>query len=263
MKNRSKQAKLAYSMPIVLVFMVISQLIYWGILRLNYTQSSQNKAYQNYYLAQIHYLMLDNFLTVDTDLISEDLQQTISSQINLIHQEIDANHSVIQAWPLNCQFGIKQLETEGDHERFWLYYTEVFVDEIGLNYCSSMADLHCFGQIMPDASYQYLNHPQLNEGKTDWLAAFYLIQDDLLSNGYRLANQRQRNRQFEWKQPIVEGQQFHSDYMNIQFVPSIQQFEYHVNRFDHSYHTQFTQEIQRGKALIRYTGFLFEKENID
>ncbi|UUX34226.1 hypothetical protein [Fundicoccus culcitae] len=261
MKKSKQKAKLAYTMPIVLVFMVISQLIYWGILRINHLQSAQNISFQNYYLAQIHYLMLDDYLKVDDDVNRTIISETTMTQIDLIHQEMLQSYSIINEWPLNAQFGIKQIETNEPYERYWLFYTELFLDSVGLEYCPIISDLYCFGQLNDDATYQYLSDEELNLNKSDWLEAYALIENDLLDQGFRPVLQRNRNRQFEWTQWIPESSVYQSDWMDISFQTSNQQIIYQVSTLNQLFQTKFSQPIIKGKNLIRYTGQLFEKEN--
>lgn len=176
-------------LPIVMVFMVISQTVYWGVLHLNQINSQQYKQFQAYYQADIQKNMVAHLLNNDDSRFAFKLESKIYDDLSTQHETM-INTVAIDSWLLeNPQVGLGRLSSNVDRERLILYQQQLYLDQDQLDYCLIFQSLECFGRLNVNGTYDPVSlTPTLLNADT-----FDELQIQLIADGFVLNRTLKRN----------------------------------------------------------------------
>ena len=108
-------------LPVVMVFMVLSQTVYWGVLHLNLINSQQYKQFQAYYQAEIQNSMVDHLLIDDDSVFALTLENQLFDHL-LKQHDLMVKNLAIESWLLEKpQVGLARLSSAVDREKGVLY----------------------------------------------------------------------------------------------------------------------------------------------
>lgn len=189
-------------MVYVLVFVVFSQLIYWGLLRINQVNSKRYIDYQSHYQANIQEKMTLNLIQH----MEADHPRYLEAFIN--HEKMEAINSMKIAYGgewvdvspnAYIHFGLNE-----DRETAVIYLPEVYLSLDLLNYCLEFEGLACAGYRQSNkepigfsASQEiYYNPNRLTMNQiTD------LVHQSILDLGYRYNGSFEYRTQLYWDPP--------------------------------------------------------------
>ncbi|MGO4929076.1 hypothetical protein ACTQ45_08610 [Fundicoccus sp. Sow4_D5] len=176
-------------LPVVMVFMVLSQTVYWGVLHLNQINSQQYKQFQAYYQAEIQNSMVDHLLIDDDSVFALTLENQLFDHL-LKQHDLMVKNLAIESWLLEKpQVGLARLSSAVDRERLFLYRQLVYLDQEQLDYCLLFQDIECFGQLNSNGTYDPKSF-NLAFVNTD---TFDSLQAQLVDDGFVLNHTLKRN----------------------------------------------------------------------
>lgn len=244
------------TLPIVMVFMLLSQTIYWGVLHLNQINSQQYMQFQAYYQADIQNYMVDHLLTDDSSVFVATLESQLTAHLTQQHTFM-LNSLAIDSWLLeNPQVGLARLASGTDSERLFLYQQHVYLDQEQLEYCSLFQTLECFGQLNINGTYD----PLIFEQQTVYTNEFDSLQSQLVAEGFLLNHTLKRN----FLDQLVRSD-FSEVYVqfNLGHVSIIQQNNryYQITTQLRDFDFLLTQTIpfQTTRYLLIWHGYIYER----
>lgn len=243
-------------LPIVMVFMVISQVVYWGIIHLNQINSQQYIQFQAYYQAQIQNNMVDHLINNDDAVFVEELEKQLSNQL-LTQHELMINSLGIETWWLEeAQVGIASLSSNTDNERILLFQQFVFMDQQQLDFCLLFNSINCSGRLNTNGTYDPLNFDKLDPSAD----AFSSLQNQLIAEGFSLNRQLKRNFLDNWT---------YSGLVDVLLTFNLGQVSIlKLNAKDYQYTTQLkqiafslthTQPIESADYLLIWQGYIYDR----
>lgn len=167
----------------VIIFMLISQLIYWGLLRFNQVNTASYIDFQDYYTARIQELLSHNIVSsfVEDDYI--DLENHMNQ--NLDHQYETHSIANLDEWlDLSNQFGVAY-STSGHYERIHIFSQEIFLPESFKNSGYEFKSVSWSGVINGQNELERYDAV----GDFDLVHEYELIKQKLTDQSFRLVSQ--------------------------------------------------------------------------
>lgn len=243
-------------LPIVMIFMVISQVVYWGIIHLNQINSQQYIQFQAYYQAQIQNNMVDHLMNNDDAVFAEELEKQVSNQL-LTQHELMINSLGIDTWWLEeAQVGIASLATNTEIERILLFQQFVFIDQQQLDFCLLFNSIDCSGRLNTNGTYDPLIFDKLNPSAD----TFSSLQRQFVAEGFSLNRQLKRNFLDVWTYSgLVDALfTFNLGHVAIQRVNS-NDYQYTTQLKQIAFMLKQTHPIESADYLLIWQGYIYER----
>lgn len=252
-------------LPIVMVFVLISQLVYWGLLHLNQTNTQRLMNFQAYYQAQIQQLMAQRLLYQPSSAYAD----TIESQIILSMQHsFDAIKSALnieQWWIETPQFGIASLASPDNIERIFVYEHQLFIEEKELTYCTSLNLLFCAGKLNANQTYDPLPFEMTTHHFGNIVISSVMFDEviqTLHQEGFTRVKQLERNAQDRWQDQSIQSNvyPFNNGSLRISTYPTYYQF---TTQLSHPvFHLVNKQTYETLNFLLKYKGYYYERDRL-
>lgn len=209
-------------LPIVMVFVLISQLIYWGLLHLNQTNSQRLINFQAYYQAQIQQLLTQDYLyqapSAYLEMIEFQIMLSMQNSFDVLKPAINTK----EWWIQTPQFGIASLESPNNVERIFIYEHQLFIDESELAYCSSFNLLFCAGKLNSNQTYDPLSFEMTTHDFGDVVVSSVMYQEEielLLREGFKRVKQVERNAKDFWQDQSIQQNIFQFNNGSLTVLP--------------------------------------------
>lgn len=250
-------------MPIVMVFMLISQLVYWGLIHLNQTNSQRLINFNGYYQTQIQQMITHDYLTQPLDIYLDSIEQHVLTNLDASF-DMMLNTLTIDQWrTMTPQVGIGTLHSSDSKERIFVYEHQVYLDESQLNYCLIFNVLFCEGKLNANNTYDPLSFdPSIHyfDDQTITSDTFEELTKSLSDEGFIQVKMSERNAQHVWQDPTVQNATYHFDNGSVS-VQTQKTFYYLKTQLDHpviELSSQVPYQILR--YLIKLKGYYYERD---
>lgn len=243
-------------LPIVMVFMVLSQTVYWGVLHLNQINSQQYMQFQAYYQAEIQDYMVDHLLYDDDTAFVPALETQLLDDLSQQHTTM-TNGLAIESWLLeNPQVGLARLSSTVDRERFLLYQQQLYLDQEQLAYCLLFQKNECFGQLNSNGTYD----PMSSSPTSVNIDTFENLQAQLLAEGFILNRALKRNSLHQMANNTFPEiyVTFNLGYVSIQQLSSLL-YQYTTQLKQTDFFVTRTKPIQTTQYLLIWEGYIYER----
>lgn len=243
--------KQAMVMVYVIVFLLVSQLIYWGLLRLNQINLSRYWNFNDYYIANIQEELVMNLLPPIERLDAQNLEEAIMIRFN---EQATAYKpkQVLDHIDSHKQFGVLQLAANQQFEQLYVYTQEVFLQEVALEYCDAFNVIVCSGVI---------TRPGQVEGSNPELEALWKATEaSLLDQGFRLSKVDDFLRTYDWTPEDIGPLQIQTNHGLTSYSRSNGIEMWSTELLPRSFSRQQQREQMRYNYSVRWRGYLFERE---
>ncbi|MGF3072404.1 hypothetical protein [Facklamia sp. P12934] len=178
-------------LPMVLCFMMLSQVIYLGVIQLNALQRQRIHQSNNYYQLQIQTLLTDfNLRPVLQDQWTKSIEESIQRECQLLQKESLNDLGLFTSDSLIQTVNLIEVDTLDIESLLLLYKTLIFI-EYPSNFESSFSIIEADGEWL--ANGQVTLFP--NSSKE---SSFDASQIFLSSQGYRLNKQLTKQKESQW-----------------------------------------------------------------
>lgn len=257
MRQNSKKGVI---MPLLLVFLLISQIIYSGLLYLNRINSSRTVNFQDYYQVMIQEVL--------TQKVYNSLKESESQQLeNIIQAKLTDQHLLMMPsnimLPLlgGSQLGVVELSADNAYQRLFVYSSEIFLSSSGLEL------LDKFNAVSVNGGLDEKNFPLSLEELMpyEWpLRDLKQERDQLIEaieqEGFRLIDSSQRRHLEHWyyTNSNYYTMNFNEGSTQVSYKDGYLQLDSFLPQRQFSRSSQF--ERTGASYLIHWKGFLFERE---
>ena len=238
-------------MVYVIVFLLDSQLIYWGLLRLNQINLSRYLNFNDYYTANIQEELVMNLLPPIEQMDAQNLEEAIMIRFN---EQATAYKpkQVLDHIDSHKQFGVLQLAANQQYEQLYVYTQEVFLQEVALDYCDAFNAIVCSGVI---------TRPGQVEGSNPELEALWKeTEASLLDQGFRLSKVDDFLRTYDWTPEDIGPLQIQTNHGLTSYSRSNGIEMWSTELLPRSFSRQQQREQMRYNYSVRWRGYLFERE---
>ena len=247
MRNNKQGMVMVY----VIIFLLVSQLIYWGLLRLNQINLSRYLNFNDYYTANIQEELVMNLLPPIEQMDAQNLEEAIMIRFN---EQATAYKpkQVLNHIDSHKQFGVLQLAANQQYEQLYVYTQEVFLQEVALDYCDAFNAIVCSGVI---------TRPGQVEGSNPELAALWKATEaSLLDQGFRLSKVDDFLRTYDWTPEDIGPLQIQTNHGLTSYSRSNGIEMWSTELLPRSFSRQQQREQMRYNYSVRWRGYLFERE---
>lgn len=243
-------------LPIVMVFMLLSQTLYWSMLHLNQINSQQYQQFQAYYQTEIQHSIVDHLLA------SDDASLVLVLEEQIIKQMLNQHHLMIHSLAVDDfllelpQVGLAQLSANNYSERVLLYKQQLFLDHSRLDFCPLFQSLECFGQLNANGTYDPISLSFPTEKKD----LFENLQSHLITEGFVLNRQLKRNYIDQLVDNSFDGLNFTfntGDVFIQQINPSTYQISSQLNHV--TFQVKQAKPIPITRYLLIWQGEIYER----
>lgn len=247
-------------MVYVLVFLLFSQLIYWGMLRINQANSLRYSDFQDHYRANIQEHMVLNVLHY----LEEDNSKLLEGYIS---QEIYSNYERMMGQNLGEWIEIRpnllMHSYQADECEFvQLYVAEIFLSVELLDYCLAFEDQACSGFIQSDNTMKVFSLTQADHYNIDRESPTQIIdevQQTISNMGYRLIDSQHYQTRLNWLSPqqleLVVGTNYGTSYYQLGSIHSTLRTVMDVRDFNRTIKTN----AYDNRLIISWQAIQFEK----
>lgn len=247
MRNNKQGMVMVY----VIIFLLVSQLIYWGLLRLNQINLSRYLNFNDYYTANIQEELVMNLLPPIEQMDAQNLEEAIMIRFN---EQATAYKpkQVLDHIDSHKQFGVLQLAANQQYEQLYVYTQEVFLQEVALDYCDAFNAIVCSGVI---------TRPGQVEGSNPELEALWKeTEASLLDQGFRLSKVDDFIRTYDWTPEDIGPLQIQTNHGLTSYSRSNGIEMWSTELLPRSFSRQQQREQMRYNYSVRWRGYLFERE---
>ena len=247
MRNNKQGMVMVY----VIIFLLVSQLIYWGLLRLNQISLSRYLNFNDYYTANIQEELVMNLLPPIEQMDAQNLEEAIMIRFN---EQATAYKpkQVLDHIDSHKQFGVLQLAANQQYEQLYVYTQEVFLQEVALDYCDAFNAIVCSGVI---------TRPGQVEGSNPELEALWKeTEASLLDQGFRLSKVDDFIRTYDWTPEDIGPLQIQTNHGLTSYSRSNGIEMWSTELLPRSFSRQQQREQMRYNYSVRWRGYLFERE---
>lgn len=247
MRNNKQGMVMVY----VIIFLLVSQLIYWGLLRLNQISLSRYLNFNDYYTANIQEELVMNLLPPIEQMDAQNLEEAIMIRFN---EQATAYKpkQVLDHIDSHKQFGVLQLAANQQYEQLYVYTQEVFLQEVALDYCDAFNAIVCSGVI---------TRPGQVEGSNPELEALWKeTEASLLDQGFRLSKVDDFLRTYDWTPEDIGPLQIQTNHGLTSYSRSNGIEMWSTELLPRSFSRQQQREQMRYNYSVRWRGYLFERE---
>lgn len=247
MRNNKQGMVMVY----VIIFLLVSQLIYWGLLRLNQINLSRYLNFNDYYTANIQEELVMNLLPPIEQMDAQNLEEAIMIRFN---EQATAYKlkQVLDHIDSHKQFGVLQLAANQQYEQLYVYTQEVFLQEVALDYCDAFNAIVCSGVI---------TRPGQVEGSNPELEALWKATEaSLLDQGFRLSKVDDFLRTYDWTPEDIGPLQIQTNHGLTSYSRSNGIEMWSTELLPRSFSRQQQREQMRYNYSVRWRGYLFERE---
>ena len=228
--NNKNLRKRGIVLPIVIVFMLISQVVYWGILHLNQLNSQQYLQFQSYYQDEIQHVMIEDILNDVTFLSTKSLENKVLSDLSIQHEVMKNRLNIIE-WGLEeNQVGWATLLSHNENEeRIIIYRHSPYIND--------------------DSQYNLNNQ------------VFMTLKNQLINVAFILEQQVQRNAIKNW---IFEGLPqtlFTFNTGSILLTNQITRYQLSSQLKQSNFKRSKSKQIEHTQFLIIWQGEIYSKNN--
>ncbi|XJS11393.1 hypothetical protein ACF3NG_03930 [Aerococcaceae bacterium WGS1372] len=173
----------------VLIFLLFSQLLYWGILKINQINSLRYSDFQSHYQANIQESMTLN-------LIHQLEKENVNILENFINENIQINyrknnHYKEDEWiELSPNHYLYLVQGDKKNTAF-LFFTDIYMSLDLLDFCVDFKNQTCYGIIQPDNTLKRFNqeqHTYYNVNRLNNVTVNEQIDKELVRMGYQQVN---------------------------------------------------------------------------
>lgn len=247
MRNNKQGMVMVY----VIIFLLVSQLIYWGLLRLNQISLSRYLNFNDYYTANIQEELVMNLLPPIEQMDAQNLEEAIMIRFN---EQATAYKpkQVLDHIDSHKQFGVLQFAANQQYEQLYVYTQEVFLQEVALDYCDAFNAIVCSGVI---------TRPGQVEGSNPELEALWKATEaSLLDQGFRLSKVDDFLRTYDWTPEDIGPLQIQTNHGLTSYSRSNGIEMWSTELLPRSFSRQQQREQMRYNYSVRWRGYLFERE---
>lgn len=256
--NNKNLRKRGIVLPIVIVFMLISQVVYWGILHLNQLNSQQYLQFQSYYQDEIQHVMIEDILNDVTFLSTKSLENKVLSDLSIQHEVMKNRLNIIE-WGLEeNQVGWATLLSHNENEeRIIIYRHSLYINDDSQDNCRLFETIYCEGVLNKNGTYSPfpLDNNKLNN------QVFMNLKNQLINVGFILEQQVQRNALKNW---IFEGLPqtlFTFNTGSILLTNQITQYQLSSQLKQSNFNRSISKEIDYTQFLIIWQAEIYSKSN--
>lgn len=256
--NNKNLRKRGIVLPIVIVFMLISQVVYWGILRLNQLNSQQYLQFQSYYQDEIQHVMIEDILNDVTLLSTKSLENKVLSDLSIQHEVMKNRLNIIE-WGLEeNQVGWATLLSHNENEeRIIIYRHSLYINDDSQDNCRLFETIYCEGVLNKNGTYSPfpLDNNNLNN------QVFMTLKNQLINVGFILEQQVQRNAIKNW---IFEGLPqtlFTFNTGSILLTNQITRYQLSSQLKQSNFKRSKSKQIEHTQFLIIWQGEIYSKNN--
>lgn len=247
MRNNKQGMVMVY----VIIFLLVSQLIYWGLLRLNQISVSRYLNFNDYYTANIQEELVMNLLPPIEQMDAQNLEEAIMIRFNEQGTAYKPKQ-VLDHIDSHKQFGVLQLAANQQYEQLYVYTQEVFLQEVALDYCDAFNAIVCSGVI---------TRPGQVEGSNPELEALWKeTEASLLDQGFRLSKVDDFLRTYDWTPEDIGPLQIQTNHGLTSYSRSNGIEMWSTELLPRSFSRQQQREQMRYNYSVRWRGYLFERE---
>jgi len=247
MRNNKQGMVMVY----VIIFLLVSQLIYWGLLRLNQISLSRYLNFNDYYTANIQEELVMNLLPPIEQMDAQNLEEAIMIRFNEQGTAYKPKQ-VLDHIDSHKQFGVLQLAANQQYEQLYVYTQEVFLQEVALDYCDAFNAIVCSGVI---------TRPGQVEGSNPELEALWKATEaSLLDQGFRLSKVDDFLRTYDWTPEDIGPLQIQTNHGLTSYSRSNGTEMWSTELLPRSFSRQQQREQMRYNYSVRWRGYLFERE---
>ena len=247
MRNNKQGMVMVY----VIIFLLVSQLIYWGLLRLNQISVSRYLNFNDYYTANIQEELVMNLLPPIEQMDAQNLEEAIMIRFNEQGTAYKPKQ-VLDHIDSHKQFGVLQLAANQQYEQLYVYTQEVFLQEVALDYCDAFNAIFCSGVI---------TRPGQVEGSNPELEALWKeTEASLLDQGFRLSKVDDFLRTYDWTPEDIGPLQIQTNHGLTSYSRSNGIEMWSTELLPRSFSRQQQREQMRYNYSVRWRGYLFERE---
>lgn len=247
MRNNKQGMVMVY----VIIFLLVSQLIYWGLLRLNQISLSRYLNFNDYYTANIQEELVMNLLPPIEQMDAQNLEEAIMIRFNEQGTAYKPKQ-VLDHIDSHKQFGVLQLAANQQYEQLYVYTQEVFLQEVALDYCDAFNAIVCSGVI---------TRPGQVEGSNPELEALWKATEaSLLDQGFRLSKVDDFLRTYDWTPEDIGPLQIQTNHGLTSYSRSNGIEMWSTELLPRSFSRQQQREQMRYNYSVRWRGYLFERE---
>lgn len=255
-----KVGKSGMILPMILVFIMISQLVYWGLLRLNSINLQRYELYNNYYQSRIQEQMSNLWYLDLVNNLSHDFEDFIYDRFIELYNSRSPKPSMSD-FSQDPHIGIQYMGMMDNYEQLYLFSHSLYLSEQGFQYSDSFNKVTVNGSLTEDnypltLDEVYLN--LINQRNLD-LELEEMIHTITLQ-GYRYIKEDSQRRLHTWR--INLKTDLSLEFNNGRTHISIEGLEKNISSYvyprDFLRKTSF--ELADINFIQHWQGFYFEKE---
>lgn len=262
-KFNSDFPKRGLVMPIVMVFMLISQLVYWGLIHLNQTNSQRLINFNGYYEAQIQQMITHSYLTQPLEVYLDSIEQHILTNLDASFGMMQTTLTIDEWWTLTPQVGIGNLHSSDSKERIFIYEHQLYLDDTQLNKCSLFDVLFCEGKLNANNTYDPLPfEPSTHyfEDQSITSETFEELTQSLSEEGFVRVKMSERNAQHVWQDSTIQNASYHFGNGTVS-VQTQKTLYYLKSQLNHPViELSSKQPYQVLRYLIKLKGYIYERD---
>ena len=251
-------------MVYVLVFLLFSQLIYWGILRINQVNSQRYADFQDHYRASVQENMVLNLFQgvheENTKLLEGYIQERIDRYYQGMVKAKEGEWTEVQP---NLYLLYYQQE---DREVAQFFVADVYMSVELIDYCLAFEDQSCSGYIHTDNTTKLFSSTQAQYYREDQASSLQVIEEVqhwLEDLGYQFIDYKHDQIRLNWQSPqhldLVVGTNYGTSYYQMTSIHSTLHTVINGRAFDRTIKTN----AYDNRLIIGWKSFQFEKTSQD
>lgn len=248
-------------MVYVLIFMLISQLVYWGLLRFNQINMVRYVSYEDYYTAKIQEKMTE-YLFIPYQ--SEDFQAFEWQLIDNLQDNIlkYSPTNIIEWIDLSDQFGIARLEQDG-YEQLYVFTQKIYLPEEYMLYGKKANNINISGTIGDKNmlhSFDTTDMQQFDTSYIDITELFTETQKLLLEQGFREMMLSPRQVSYQWVPQNINPLNVITNKGWTAYSRSNGVDKLTTNLYQRNFNRELKGKQTNIYYIVSWNGYLFERE---
>ena len=183
----------------VIIFMLLSQLIYWGLLRFNQVNTARYVNFQDYYTTKIQELMINKLVSINDDNDPKELESHINRE--LVQKFETHSISTIEEWlDYSNQLGIAY-EVVDEYEQIHIFIQEVFLPKDLSIYSDYFSIFSSSGIINNKNALERYDAKTLEENNAnyrDLQSEYGALKESLMGQSFRLIHHDSYRLPIKW-----------------------------------------------------------------
>lgn len=257
-----KHNKQGMVMVYVIVFILISQIVYWGLLRLNQLNITRYLNFDDHYTARIQEEMITNLLPANNQTDALNFEDQLMMRLN-DHLNLKMPNNILEWLDTTEQFAVAQLNNNDQYEQVYVYTQNVYMPEDVLEYCSLFTTVSCNGILLDTnqpVKFDYQDNQIEQNTYQDLEELFEVVENSLKEQSFRLIKNDGYHRIYQWIPEDIHPMSMTTNHGVTSYsrLNGSESMSTELNQRAFSRNEQ--SERVRLNYAIHWNGYLFERE---